>query len=114
MLVRLVVLVVGVAMAAGFMLVLPGSPGAPSRLGAWVAEAGRHTMYPYLLHLPLLTTVGVTPLVLLGQPTIRTLVFLAAAVLFCAVAVSPPVRFVAQILVEPHNLVLAAEKARRR
>ncbi|MCG2622258.1 hypothetical protein LVY72_10035 [Arthrobacter sp. I2-34] len=112
MLVRLVVLVVGTAMAAGFMLVLPGSPGAPSRLGSRTAEAGRHTMYPYLLHLPLLTIVGASSLVQLGQPTARTLVFLAASVLFCVAAVSRPVRFIAQVLVEPHNLIRAAVRPR--
>jgi fucose 4-O-acetylase-like acetyltransferase len=110
MLVRLVVLAVGAAMATGFMLVLPGSPGAPSRVGAWVAEAGRHTMYPYLLHLPMLTIVGASALVQLGPPTLRTLAFLAASVAFCVLTVSRPVRFLTQVLVEPHNLVKSAAR----
>lgn len=112
MLVRLVVLGVGAAMATGFMLVLPGSPGAPSRVGSWVAEAGRHTMYPYLLHLPMLTIVGASTLVEVGPPTLRTLVFLAASVAFCVLTVSRPVRFLTQILVEPHNLIQTAKRHR--
>ncbi|MFD1213872.1 hypothetical protein ACFQ36_17690, partial [Arthrobacter sp. GCM10027362] len=105
MMVRLLVLAVGTVMAAGFMLVLPGRPGVPTLPGAWTAAAGRHTMYPYLLHLPLLTIVGASPLVELGPPTVRTLAFLAASVLFCALAASPPVRFLARPLVEPHSPV---------
>jgi fucose 4-O-acetylase-like acetyltransferase len=112
MLSRIVVLLVGAAMATGFMLVLPGSPGAPSRVGAWVAEAGRHTMYPYLLHLPMLTIVGASALVQVGPPTLRTLAFLAASVAFCVLTVSRPVRFLTQIMVEPHNLVKAANRLR--
>ncbi|MGF9663090.1 acyltransferase family protein [Arthrobacter crystallopoietes] len=101
---RLLALAAGTVMAAAFMLALPGRPNAPSRLGSWIAEAGRHTMYPYLLHLPLLTVVGSTGLVDAGQPTLRTMAFMAASLAFCIVASSKPVRMVTAVVVEPRTL----------
>ncbi|MEV7648841.1 acyltransferase family protein [Arthrobacter sp. NPDC089319] len=103
MLWRLVVLAVGTAMATGFMLMLPGRVGAPTRMGAWTARAGQHTMYPYLLHLPLLTVVGASSLLDAGSPTVRALLVIGAAVLFSALAVSRPVVLLIRPLVDPRG-----------
>jgi fucose 4-O-acetylase-like acetyltransferase len=101
---RLLALAAGTLMAAAFMLALPGRPNAPSRWGSSVATAGRHTMYPYLLHLPLLTVAGSTGLVAAGQPTVRTVAFIAASVVFCILASWKPVRLVTSPVVEPRSL----------
>jgi peptidoglycan/LPS O-acetylase OafA/YrhL len=61
-------------------------------------------MYPYLLHLPLLTVVGATGLAAAGQPTVRTLAFIAASVAFCVLASWKPVRLVTSPVVEPRSL----------
>ncbi|MFT4469763.1 acyltransferase family protein [Arthrobacter sulfonylureivorans] len=100
---RLVVLAVGTIMATGFMLMLPGRPGAPTRLGAWTARAGQHTMCPYLLHLPLLTIVGATSLLDAGSPTARALVVIGSAVLFSASTVSRPIVLLTRPLVDPRG-----------
>jgi fucose 4-O-acetylase-like acetyltransferase len=105
MLWRILVLVVGTAMAAGFMLMLPGTPGAPSKVGAWVAKAGQHTMYPYLLHLPILTVVGASTLPEVGVPSIQTFLFVLGATIFCTMAVSKPVISISRFLVDPKYLM---------
>lgn len=101
MLWRLLAMGSGLLMAAGFMLALPGRPNAPTGIGNFIADAGRDTMYPYLLHLPLLTVVGATPFVDMGHPTLRTAVFVAVATILCIVTVWRPVRLLTRPLVEP-------------
>jgi fucose 4-O-acetylase-like acetyltransferase len=101
MLWRLLAMGSGLLMAAGFMLALPGQPSAPTGIGNFVADAGRYTMYPYLLHLPLLTVIGATPFEDMGHPTLRTAVFVAVATILCLVTVWRPVRFLTRPLVEP-------------
>lgn len=98
---RLLAMASGLLMATGFMLALPGQPSAPTKIGSFVAAAGQHTMYPYLLHLPLLTVVGATPLLDMGDPELRTAVFVAAATVFCIVTVWRPVPILARPFVEP-------------
>jgi fucose 4-O-acetylase-like acetyltransferase len=98
---RLLVLVVGTILAAAFMLVLPGRSGATTPAGVWIATAGRHTMYPYLLHLPLLTVVGASMPEELGNATVWTLAFCAGAAVFCAISVAPPAVALTRILIEP-------------
>jgi fucose 4-O-acetylase-like acetyltransferase len=105
MLWRMLVLIVGTAMAAGFMLMLPGKPGAPSKAGAWVAKAGQHTMYPYLLHLPLLTVVGASALGSAVSPNVQTLFFVAFALIFCILTVQKPILGLTRALVEPRSMV---------
>jgi fucose 4-O-acetylase-like acetyltransferase len=105
MLWRLLVLVVGTAMAAGFMLMLPGKPGTPTKTGAWLATAGQHTMYPYLLHLPVLTVVGASALPAIGIPSVQTSLFVMSSVIFCILTVQRPVLVLTRTLVEPRNML---------
>lgn len=111
MLWRLLVLVIGAVMAAAFMLALPGRPGEPNRIGSWTAGAGRHTMYPYLLHLPLLTVVSALPLLQSDGGTGRTLLFIGAAALFCILTVSRPVVLLTRLLVDPRGTWTALRAA---
>jgi fucose 4-O-acetylase-like acetyltransferase len=106
MLWRLLVLTVGTAMAAAFMLVLPGKPGAPSPIGAWVANAGQRTMYPYLLHLPVITVIGSTAATDIFAPSAQTALYVAGAFVFCILAVSRLVTTLATPLVEPRRILL--------
>lgn len=101
MLWRLLAMGSGLIMAAGFMLALPGQPSAPTRFGNAIAAAGRYTMYPYLLHLPLLTVIGATPFVDMGNPALRTAMFVTAATVLCIVSVWRPVRLLTRPFVEP-------------
>lgn len=94
-------LAISALLAVGLMLAVPGRPGAPTRVGRWAAEAGRHSMYPYLLHLPLLTFIGWTGWAREGQPHVTTVIAAAAAVAVAAIAVTPPVRLLAGPFVEP-------------
>lgn len=103
---RLLVLTVGTAMAAAFMLVLPGKPGAPSSTGAWVAAAGQKTMYPYLLHLPVLTVVGATVATDIFAPIAQTALFVLVAFIFCTVTVSKPVTTITAPSIEPRRMFL--------
>lgn len=105
MLWRALVLVVGLVVASAFMVALPGRPGAPSAVGSWVATAGQHTMYPYLLHLPLLTVVGATSARHLAAPTPNTAIYLGGALLLTVLSVTPPVRALLRPLVEPGTLL---------
>ncbi|GAA4357982.1 acyltransferase family protein [Angustibacter luteus] len=100
---RLAALALTTVLAVCLLVLVPGRPGAPTRVGRWAAEAGRHTMYPYLLHLPLLTVLAWSGLLGRPAPTIATLVGVLAAVAFCVVTVLPPVRFVAGPFVEPRT-----------
>jgi fucose 4-O-acetylase-like acetyltransferase len=102
---RLLVLTIGTAMAAAFMLVLPGKPGAPSPVGAWAAKAGQRTMYPYLLHLPVLTVVGTAAATDIFVPSAQTALFVAAAFVFCIVTVSRLITTLTTPLVEPRRLL---------
>ncbi|MBM6621204.1 acyltransferase family protein [Micrococcaceae bacterium RIT802] len=104
MLVRLGVLALAVVTASAFLLVLPGKPGAPSVAGGWIAGAGQHTMYPYLLHLQVLTLVGATEWKTLGQPTLTTCLFVLGAIVVCMVAELKAVRTIFLPLVEPRRL----------
>ena len=61
-------------------------------------------MYPYLLHLPVLTVVGSTGLVDAGPPAARTLLFVAASLLFCIMTSWKPLRLLTAIVVEPRTL----------
>ncbi len=96
-------LAISAVLAVGLMLVVPGRPGAPTRAGRWFAEAGRHTMFPYLIHLPLLTVLGWTGWPRLGPPTVTAVVAVVAAVVAAAVLVTPPVRLLAGPFVEPRT-----------
>jgi peptidoglycan/LPS O-acetylase OafA/YrhL len=58
-------------------------------------------MYPYLLHLPLLTVVGASMPDELGNATVWTLAFCAAAATFCAISVAPSAISLTQVLIEP-------------
>ncbi|WP_417235179.1 acyltransferase family protein [Arthrobacter sp.] len=104
MAVRLGVLALAAVTATAFLLVLPGSPGAPSRTGQWIATAGQHTMYPYLLHLQVLTLVGATTWKTLGNPTLTTCLFVLGAIAVCLAAELKVVRTVFMPLVEPQKL----------
>ncbi|NMR31276.1 hypothetical protein HGO92_16515 [Arthrobacter sp. SF27] len=103
---RLLVLTIGTAMAAAFMLVLPGKPGAPSPIGGWVAKAGRKTMYPYLLHLPILTLVGATAVSETFAPSFQTALFVIAAFVFCTVTVAKSITKLAAPLIEPRRALV--------
>ncbi|NKX56492.1 acyltransferase family protein [Arthrobacter mobilis] len=113
MLWRLLVLAAGAVMATAFMLALPGRSGAPSRAGAWTARAGQYTMYPYLLHLPLLTVVDASPLVQSAGSPLHTALFMAASALFCVLAVWQPVVALARPLVDPRAAWTALRPAGR-
>ncbi|WP_372699805.1 acyltransferase family protein [Arthrobacter sp. JSM 101049] len=105
MAVRLGVLVLATVSATAFLLVLPGTPGAPTRAGQWIAEAGRHTMYPYLLHLQVLTLVGLTEWKTWGQPSVTTGLFILGALAVCVLSETRLVRTVFKPLVEPSALL---------
>lgn len=104
MVVRLGVLAIAAATASAFLVVLPGQTGAPSRLGQWIAAAGQHTMYPYLLHLQVLTLVSATHWKSMGQPTITTTIFILGSVAVCIFAEFKPVRTVLTPVVEPKKV----------
>lgn len=105
MAIRLAVIAIATVTATAFLLVLPGHPGAPSRLGQWVASAGQHTMYPYLLHLQVLTLVGATHWKTMGQPTVTTALFILGAIAVCIFAELKSVRTILSPLVEPKWLI---------
>ena len=98
---RLGALAISTVLAVGLMLAVPGRPGAPTRAGRWFAEAGKHTMFPYLIHLPLLTVLTWTGWPGRGAPTATAVAAVLAAVVAAAVLVTPPVRFLAGPFVEP-------------
>lgn len=102
--VRLGVLALAVVTATAFLLVLPVRDGAPSTAGRWIADAGQHTMYPYLLHLQVLTLVGATGWKVMGQPTLTTCLFVAGAIAVCLVAELRAVRKIFLPIVEPRKL----------
>jgi peptidoglycan/LPS O-acetylase OafA/YrhL len=72
-------------------------------VGRWAAEAGKHTMFPYLIHLPLLTVLTWTGWPGQGPPTLTAVAAVVAAVVAAALLVTPPIRFLAGPLVEPRN-----------
>lgn len=100
---RLGAMCLSLVLAVGFALVVPGRDNAPGVFGRWAARAGRHTMFSYLIHLPLLTVGGSIRWLHWGDPTLRVLVCLAAAGLLAVVTVTPPVRSIAQVLVDPRG-----------
>lgn len=104
MVVRLGILALTIITAAAFLLILPGRPGAPTSAGKWIADAGQHTMYPYLLHLQVLTLVGATGWKALGEPTLTTCLFVLGAIVVCVIAELKVVRTVFLPLVEPQKL----------
>lgn len=108
MAVRLGVLALAALTATAFLLVLPGQPGAPSAPGRWIAAAGQHTMYPYLLHLQVLTLVGAAGWKTLGQPTLTTGLFILGAIALCVLAELKPVRALFAPLVEPRKMLPGA------
>lgn len=101
MLVRVGLLALATITAAAFMLVLPGNPTSDLPVGKWVATAGKHTMYPYLLHLQILTLVAATDLESMGSPTLTTCTYIAGAVAVCCLVQLRPVRALFRPLVEP-------------
>lgn len=101
MLWRLFTIASGAIVATAAMLALPGQPGAPTKIGKLVATAGQRTMYPYLLHLPVLTVVGVSPLVNIGGGLVGSLLFVSASVVFCIITTWKPVVTTTRFLVEP-------------
>lgn len=96
-------LLISTALAVGLMLAVPGKPGAPTAVGRWFAEAGRHTMFPYLIHLPLLTVLRWTGWPGEGAPTVAATVAVLAALTMTVLLVTPPVRFLAGPFVEPRT-----------
>ncbi|KQX65690.1 acyltransferase family protein [Angustibacter sp. Root456] len=96
-------LLISAVLAVGLMLAVPGKPGAPTAVGRWFAEAGRHTMFPYLIHLPLLTVLRWTEWPREGAPTVAASVAVLAALVMAVVLVTPPVRFLAGPFVEPRS-----------
>jgi fucose 4-O-acetylase-like acetyltransferase len=98
---RLGALAIATTLAVALLLAVPGGRIGASPVGRWAARAGQHTMYPYLLHLPILLLAGWTGWYHHGSPTgaavVAALVGLSLAVLF----VSPPVRLLAGVVVEP-------------
>jgi len=98
-------LMVSTVLAVALCLVLPGQPGARSPLGGQVARAGRYTMYPYLLHLPLLTIVGWTGWLQHGEPFQAAIAAVGLGLVVSIVAVSPSLRVLAQPFVEPQTTV---------
>jgi fucose 4-O-acetylase-like acetyltransferase len=107
---------VSTALAIALCLVLPGQPGAKSPLGALVARAGRYTMYPYLIHLPLLIVLGWAGWAQKGEPLPVAVAAISLGLVVSIVTVSPPVRALTRILVEPRSIVgsLTARLSRRR
>jgi fucose 4-O-acetylase-like acetyltransferase len=98
---RLGALGLATGLAVALFLAVPGGRFETSTLGRLAAQAGQHTMYPYLLHLPVLLIAGWSGWYAHGSPTaaavVAALVGLGLAMLF----VTPPVRLVAGIVVEP-------------
>lgn len=102
---RLGALAISTALAVSLMLVVPGRPGAPTPAGRWFAQAGRYTMFPYLIHLPLLTVLGWTGWPDDGRPAVTTVLFVLGAVAASALLVTPPVRLLAGPFVEPRTWI---------
>lgn len=98
---RLLTLTVSTVLAVGLMLVIPGGAGSTSAVGRWTAEAGRHTMYPYLLHLPLLVVLGWSGLLPESPTVVTVLLLVGLGVVLSVVTVLSPIRWVAGPLVEP-------------
>jgi fucose 4-O-acetylase-like acetyltransferase len=96
-------LAISTILAVAMMLVVPGRPGSTTRAGRWFAEAGRHTMFPYLIHLPLLTVLTWTGWPQQGRPLVTAVVAVVAAVVAALILVTPPVRMLAGPIVEPRT-----------
>ncbi len=95
--------IIGFILAICFCLVVPGRPGTPTRIGQKVARAGRHTLYPYLLHLPL--TIALRPLAHIGPPNLGAALFFVLALLVAFVLSSPLLQVLCHPLVEPGRLL---------
>jgi fucose 4-O-acetylase-like acetyltransferase len=102
---RLAALAISLTVATCFCVVVPGAPGAPTRLGRWVATAGRHTMYAYLLHLPIRLVLAWTGWLGDGPPWVCALAALALGPVLTTLLVTRPVRALTRPLVEPRTLV---------
>lgn len=105
---------VSTVLAVALCLVLPGQPGASSRAGALVARAGRYTMYPYLLHLPLITVLAWTGWLQGGQPITAAIAAIGLGVVVSIVTVTPPVRYLTMAFVDPRSIVYAVTSRVRR
>ncbi len=103
MLFRVGALLISTTLAVALMLAIPGRAGAPTRIGRWIAAGGRYTMYPYLIHLPMLTVIGWTGWPRDGRPVTTTLAFVLAGVLTSALLVTVPVQWIAGPFVEPRT-----------
>lgn len=92
-------------LALAFCVALPGQPGARTTLGTVVARAGRHTMYPYLFHLPLLTVLVWTGWADTGPPLATTIAAIALGLVVSILMVSRPLRTLTGPFVEPRSVL---------
>lgn len=98
---RLLALAVAGSLAIALLLAIPGGAVGASRLGVLIAHGGRHTLYPYLLHLPFLLIAAWTGWYTTGSPHVAALVAALVGLALAIVLVTPPVRWIAGPLVEP-------------
>jgi fucose 4-O-acetylase-like acetyltransferase len=98
---RVAALALATVLAVALMLVMPGGGLGASAAARLMARAGQHTMFPYLLHLPVLLVAGWTGWYRHGSPTLATLVAAGVGVSLAVLFVTPPVRWVAGPVVEP-------------
>jgi fucose 4-O-acetylase-like acetyltransferase len=101
MVARVVALAISGVLATALLLAIPGGALGASRVGVLVAHAGQHTLYPYLLHLPILLIAAWTGWYSSGSPHVAALVAAFVGLGLAIVLVTPPVRWIAGPLVEP-------------
>lgn len=101
LLARLLAFAIAGTLAVALLLAIPGGALGASRLGVLVAHAGQHTLYPYLLHLPILLIAAWTGWYTRGSPHVTALIAALVGLSLAIVLVTPPVRWIAGPLVEP-------------
>ncbi|MGL5829924.1 MAG: acyltransferase family protein, partial [Angustibacter sp.] len=94
---------VSLILAASFCLAIPGRTGCPSPIGKKVASAGAQTMYPYLLHLPIVLLLR--PLLSHGPSEVVAVAMILLGLGGCILLSSRPVRRITVALVEPVHIL---------
>ncbi|MFL6101023.1 MAG: acyltransferase family protein [Actinomycetales bacterium] len=98
---RILALAVATVLAVALMLAMPGGALGASLPARWAAVGGQHTMFPYLLHLPVLLIAAWTGWYDYGSGTVAALVAACVGLALAIVFVTPPVLWLAGPFVEP-------------
>jgi fucose 4-O-acetylase-like acetyltransferase len=100
---RLLALTVAAVLAVALMLAVPGGALGASLPARWAAVAGQHTMFPYLLHLPVLLIAAWTGWYDHGSGTVAAVVAALVGLSLAILFVTPPVLWLAGPFVEPRT-----------